>query len=250
MAWLLSNAGFNIKVITGGYKAYRSLVHKLFEQPDWKLIVLGGKTGSMKSKVLREMSTFSEQIIDLEKLANHKGSAFGWIDEDAQPSTEQFENLLFSELVKFKTSEPVWCENESKTIGKVYIPNSFWNHMQNGILFHIDVDFNIRIRHILSTYNLDNHADLIFSFEKIRKRLGHQATDLAIHFIKSNQIKDAAAVALEYYDKFYDYGLGRKNPSRVLKFNFDHDNVIEICESLIQEKNKINFNEYYSVNSI
>lgn len=82
MAWLLSNAGFNIKVITGGYKAYRSLVHKLFEQPDWKLIVLGGKTGSMKSKVLREMSTFSEQIIDLEKLANHKGSAFGWIDED------------------------------------------------------------------------------------------------------------------------------------------------------------------------
>lgn len=105
-----------------------------------------------------------------------------------QPSTEQFENLLFSELVKFKTSEPVWCENESKTIGKVYIPNSFWNHMQNGILFHIDVDFNIRIRHILSTYNLDNHADLIFHLKNKKKvRTSGYRPCNSFYKIKSNK---------------------------------------------------------------
>lgn len=250
LAWLLSNAGFEIKLLMGGYKAYRTLAHKIFDQPDWKFFVLGGKTGSMKSKVLTHLSNQSEQVIDLESLASHKGSAFGWINESAQPSTEQFENLLFEKLITYNSEKPIWCENESKTIGKVYIPNSIWNQIQKGILFHLEVDYNIRLNHILSTYNFNNGPDLILSFEKIRKRLGHMATDQAIKHIQNNQIEEAAKIGLDYYDKFYDYGLNKKISSMVFKLKIENDDVNNICDSLVQFKNQINLHEYFSSNSI
>ncbi len=99
IGWLLKTAGFEVSVLEGGYKTYRRFVRqKLGEEIN--LIVLGGKTGSGKSDILNELATFGEQIIDLEKIAHHKGSAFGDLGQEKQPSNEQFENNLYLELQK------------------------------------------------------------------------------------------------------------------------------------------------------
>ena len=87
MATLFNFAGIPTLTITGGYKVYRNAVQQSFANP-LHLIVLGGKTGSAKTAILQALQQQGEQIIDLEKLANHKGSAFGQLGEDPQPSSE------------------------------------------------------------------------------------------------------------------------------------------------------------------
>lgn len=90
-----------------------------------------------------------QQVIDLEALANHKGSAFGWIGERDQKVNEQFENDIFFEVLKIDISKPIWIENESKNIGKNFIPESMWSKMKASIIIHIDIDFETRLDHLI-----------------------------------------------------------------------------------------------------
>ena len=94
-AWLLDTAGLTASTLVGGYKAYRNIVLSAFSEPR-NLIILGGKTGSGKTDILKELARQGEQIIDLEGLANHKGSTYGAIGQRPQPATEQFENATLS----------------------------------------------------------------------------------------------------------------------------------------------------------
>ena len=100
MAEHLENNGFtDVQVITGGYKAFRNYVLDFFQR-SFSIKVIGGYTGSGKTEILQELKHQGEQVIDLERLAHHKGSAFGGIGQKEQPSVEQFENLLYKELVQ------------------------------------------------------------------------------------------------------------------------------------------------------
>lgn len=208
VGWLLDFAGLQVKVVEGGYKAYRRYCAGTLDLFDLKLIVLGGRTGSRKTEILRALADAGEQVIDLEGLANHKGSAFGWIGEAPQPSTQQFENELFDEVVKLDHTRRIWVENESKHIGRVYLPDRFWERMKASPLIHLDVPIDIRIDHLVSLYaGDDNRQELHRSFQKIRKRLGGQHLNTAIEALESDDLRKAAEVALVYYDKTYDYNL-------------------------------------------
>ncbi len=100
MAWLFDLVGLDVYLLEGGYKSYRRLAQEQFaKQCDY--MIVGGMTGSGKTKILKELQAQNEQVVDLEGLANHKGSAFGMLGEAAQPTTEQFENNLFEVLRKF-----------------------------------------------------------------------------------------------------------------------------------------------------
>jgi tRNA 2-selenouridine synthase len=106
VAWLLDLYGFNVMVLAGGYKAFRNWVLEQLEHP-YPLQVLGGYTGSGKTALLQELKNKGEAIIDLEQLANHKGSAFGKVDDGKQPTQELFENRLAIELSNpFTTAKP------------------------------------------------------------------------------------------------------------------------------------------------
>src|SRR5205807_1638386 len=94
--------GFKVYTLTGGYKAYRTWVLKQFEK-SFPFVILGGFTGSGKTIVLDNLEKAGEQVINLEGLASHKGSAFGALGEKPQPSQEMFENLLANDLF-FKTT--------------------------------------------------------------------------------------------------------------------------------------------------
>ena len=97
VAWLLDLYGFKVYTLNGGYKKFRNYVIKTFELP-FNFKILGGYTGSGKTELLKALQKKGEKIIDLEELANHKGSAFGNIGMPEQPGQEMFENLLSCEL--------------------------------------------------------------------------------------------------------------------------------------------------------
>ena len=170
MAWFLRFAGFDVVTLAGGYKNYRNFVLQQFENQALKIIILGGKTGSGKTFILKELEKQGEQIIDLEALANHKGSAFGWIGEQTQPSTEQFENNLYEIFKNIEPSRRVWVENESHSVGAVFIPQPFWNQMKAAPLVHIEVPFEARVEHLVEGYTATSKEDLIQSFQKITKK--------------------------------------------------------------------------------
>ena len=93
MAWLFDLYGYKVNLIIGGYKSYRIWALQQFEN-EYQLNIISGYTGSNKTGIIHELKKLNEPVIDLEKLAEHKGSAFGNLDLVPQPSQEYFENIL------------------------------------------------------------------------------------------------------------------------------------------------------------
>jgi len=130
MAWLFAQGGIATEILEGGYKSYRNYILENLGSRR-KMIVLGGMTGSSKTHILRYLKRLGEQVIDLEGLANHKGSAFGSLGQLPQPTTEHFANLLFHEWKELDDRRPLWVEDESRNIGSVFMPENFYLNMQD-----------------------------------------------------------------------------------------------------------------------
>jgi len=222
VAWLLNLFGFKIYTLKGGYKSFRTWALAQFEK-EYKINILGGYTGSGKTDLLQEMKRNGISIIDLEKLSNHKGSAFGSLGEKAQPGQEMFENLLAIELYKttIKGKEDdtnskhytkiinaeIWLEDESRHIGRVGIPNAFWNQMRKASLYFVDIPFEERLKHIINSYGVYDKQDLVNSITRIQKRLGGLETKNAINFLLKDGLAECFSILLRYYDKLYNKSL-------------------------------------------
>lgn len=143
-ASFVSMAGIKTHLLKGGYKTWRTHVLNQFEQP-FNFLQIGGCTGSGKTELLWELKKAGAQVLDLEGLANHKGSAFGHLGLPPQPTTEQFQNELFEALTKLDPAKPIWIEDESFAIGKVFLPDSFWRTMTKSPLIELVVPEEVRI---------------------------------------------------------------------------------------------------------
>jgi tRNA 2-selenouridine synthase len=207
LAWLLASAGMQVNTIQGGYKAYRQVTQEYLAEMRHQLIVLGGSTGSGKTVILQELRNLGEQVIDLEALARHKGSAFGWLGEKEQPHTEHFENLLADELQKLDVNKRIWVENESKSIGRVFLPLRFRLKMKETALFQYELDLESRLDILVEGYAKFAEGELIHSFERIKTKLGGLAFQQAVVAVKSGDFRSAARIALVYYDKTYGHSL-------------------------------------------
>ena len=216
VAWLLDMYGFKVYTLAGGYKAFRNWVLKQFDK-EYKLKILGGYTGSGKTLILQELKQQGFPVIDLENLANHKGSAFGAIGEDPQPTQEMFENLLALELFKKESYKGVWLEDESQRIGRIIIPNQFWEKMRNSPVYFLDIPFDERLNYLVATYGSFEKEKLAEAIKRIQKRLGGLETKNALSFLTESDIKECFDILLKYYDKLYHKGLhNRKNCESLL----------------------------------
>ncbi len=215
VAWLLNLYGFEVYTLVGGYKAYRNWVLSQFEK-EYNINILGGYTGSGKTTILQQLQKNKEVVIDLEKMANHKGSAFGGIGQGLQPTQEMFENLLAMELAK-KEKELIWLEDESQRIGQLHIPHAFWLTMRTKPVFFIDIPFHERLQYIVKEYGTLDAESLQLSIERIQKRLGPLETKTAIECLQKNEVQGCFGILLLYYDKHYKKGLlNRENISSLL----------------------------------
>lgn len=232
MAWLLRQAGFEVHTLEGGYKAYRTALLAYFPTLSLPLVVLGGRTGSGKTKILHELAQLGEQIIDLEGIAHHKGSAFGFIGEAPQPSVEQFENHLFESIQALDLRRPIWIENESRSIGRVYLPDGLWANMKSSRLVVIDIPQEARIAHLLEDYVHTNPEDLSLAFQKISSKLGGLQLKIALEALQNNDYAEAARIALRYYDKTYEHGLSNSPSNDIRYFSFEYGDPQQIAAYL------------------
>lgn len=210
----LKENGFDeIYVIEKGYKAYRSLAVHDYSQG--VISVLGGFTGSGKTYILQELKRRGKQIIDLERLANHKGSAFGKIGMGKQPTTEQFANNLYWQWRELDFNRPIWMEDENISIGQVDIPIPLHKRIRESDLFFIDIEKEERAKLLVQDYALGDVENLVDAIKRISKRLGPQHAKAAIEEVKNNNYYAAALIILTYYDKYYKKGLTKRNPENI-----------------------------------
>jgi len=204
MSWLFELVGLHCFVLKGGFKAYR---HQLLENfKDLKnLIVLQGPTGSGKTEVLSVLSQKGEQVIDLEGLACHRGSAFGHIGMDEQPTSLQFQNDLHSEFLKLDLNLRIWIESESLSIGKVYLPETLWENINQAPVIELSIPRNVRIQRLVKEYGNFDLSQLQLSTHKIAKKFGHKNVKDVLGFLAEGDLKNAASLLLDYYDKSYHF---------------------------------------------
>jgi tRNA 2-selenouridine synthase len=223
----LAGKGFSdVSILLGGYKSFRNHVLNSFSKP-LNFHIIGGYTGSGKTYIIRELRKYGNQVIDLEKLARHKGSAFGHIGQNNQPSSEQFENELFEVWRKLDEKKPVWLEDESRNIGGVNIPMAVYNQMRNAPLLFLHIPKEERARHLVKEYTGSDPGLLSESIRKLTRRLGGLNTSKALQLIDEGNFFEAAIITLGYYDKAYLKGLSYRNKDTIMDVNMnDVDPVV------------------------
>lgn len=235
----LSENGFNeVKTIIGGYKAYRNYALTYFAKP-FQLHNIGGFTGSGKTEILKCLRDKGSQVIDLEALANHRGSAFGGIDLPPQPTVEQFENNLCQLLNQFDNTQAIWVEDESNYLGSVFIPMPFFRQMKAQKLYFLNIPKPIRAQHLVETYSHLSPESLSEAIQKISKRLGYNRAKQAQQFLKDKDYMSVVTTCLTYYDKLYNKGLSMRNAENVVEIalnSTNHCENAELLQNLIDSK--------------
>jgi tRNA 2-selenouridine synthase len=238
MAWLFSLGDIETELLAGGYKAYRNYILGRISEKR-KMIVLGGLTGSSKTYILRYLKSTGRQVIDLEALANHKGSAFGALGEEPQPSTEHFANLLYDELKRNDANIPFWIEDESRNIGTVFIPDRFFEEMQSSPSVILMMEPKLRLPRLIREYSSYPAEALKCSILRISKRLGGDNTREAINAVELGDYSKAIEITLMYYDKAYKFGLTTKDPKNLIYVESDSDDVEINAMKILEAAGKI-----------
>ena len=165
-ASILEQIGWRVQTLSGGYQSYRRLVvtalyDTAFTAP---VVLLDGNTGTAKTDILTRLPALGVQVIDLEGLANHRGSALGGQGE--QPSQKAFESRLAAEVSALDPTRPVVIEAESSRVGRVNLPPEIWKAMQSAPRIEISAPFGARVEYLVQAY-----ADVIADRAALRQRI-------------------------------------------------------------------------------
>ena len=231
VAGLLGSSGTDVRILNGGYKAYRNWVLAQFEKP-YQLSIVGGGTGSGKTKILHALEKANEQILDLEGLADHRGSAFGRLGAKEDVTFTQFENRIADKLF-FNKSSHFWVEDESRTLGKLYIPAQFWEQMRAAKVFHIELPDAARMEILLEDYGHFPASELEDSIRKLGRRLGGLRMQQAVDALSKGDLKQVIRILLPYYDKAYSHSIHPRSPENIQQIPFDSFDADAIARELI-----------------
>lgn len=230
--------------LEGGYKAYRTYVLKEFERMQ-KLsspyIVLHGYTGCGKTLLLKALEKKGMPVLDLEGLANHRGSAFGGVGLGEQPTQKVFEANVYKETVSFQDSL-VFVEAESTKIGKRIVPAFAINHIKTGIHVLVDLDKDIRIKRLLDDYMNnsgsieDNLSFIDESLNSIKPYMSNNDFDHMKEYLRDNNLYDFVGLLLDnYYDPMYKKW---KKYYGTFDYEIDSADIDEAANKLIEIYNK------------
>lgn len=237
VAWLVEYFGHRVFTLRGGYKSFRRYVLNTFEQ-ERRLLILGGRTGSGKTELLHAMEQRDEQVIDLEGLAHHRGSAFGALGLESQPGQEQFENDLALHLRKRDCGRTLWLEDESRLIGRLEIPLPLYHRMRRSPVIFLDIPRGERIEKLVAEYGTQDREGIRSALENIKKRLGGLNARRACEALDENQPDVVCDIVLDYYDKAYGYGISQRVPETVFSLtpsSTDTDSLLEEIQNLSRQ---------------
>jgi len=219
-AWLMNTSGLNAHILKGGYKAFRNHALEYFEL-DKKLILLGGNTGSGKTDVLKQLAAYEFQVVDLEGLANHKGSAFGAINEQKQNPQQVFENTLFQRFMMMNEERPILLEDESQSIGYNKIPHGLWLQMKKSTIIKLNIPFEVRVQKLVLDYTTVDINALKACVVKISQQLGTLNAKICLQHLDEGQLADVARLSLLYYDRAYNYNYDKNKQQQIIPIESD-----------------------------
>ncbi|WP_171228390.1 tRNA 2-selenouridine(34) synthase MnmH [Ruegeria sp. HKCCA4008] len=205
--WMLQQIGWRADVIDGGYRTYRRLVNAyLYDDPlPHRLVALDGYTGTAKTELLALLQARGVQVLDLEALANHRGSLLGE-RPGGQPSQKAFESALAGALCAMHTARPVVIEAESSKIGSLILPPSLWNALCAAPRVNITAPLEARAAYLVQAYD-----DILSDGDRLRDRLsplrfhrGHEVVDGWMQLIEAGQKQVLTQALMEqHYDPAY-----------------------------------------------
>jgi tRNA 2-selenouridine synthase len=211
VAWLLSQAPLNVRILEGGYAAFRGwALNDAYEKHAPPVFVIGGRTGSGKTEVLHALrDDLRTQVIDLEGAANHRGSAFGALGLPPQPPQQMYENVLALEWARCSETEPVFVEDEGAHVGSCGVPAGLWGHMraEHTPILRVEVPRASRIERLVREYGPHGTEPLSAAVRALAKKLGPERTDELLEHLSASpprlaQVADA--LLTHYYDSLYD----------------------------------------------
>lgn len=213
MATILDQVGWPVTVLEGGYRTWRrAVVQALYERPlDLRLVRIGGKTGVGKTEMLGRLAEAGEQVLDLEALANHRGSLFGAMP-GGQPRQKLFESRLHAAMAVLDPARPVAVEAESSRIGTVNLPPSLWAAMQAAPSLELTAPPDDRVARILRDYAtfVGDPAAVEAALARLPKHISKaQRQD----WLKLAQSGDLAAFVRALLTEHYDPAYAGRQPS-------------------------------------
>jgi len=205
-------------VLEGGYKNFKNWRDNTYSDGP-PIGIIGGKTGSQKTEMLRTLSKMNRQVIDLEQLAKHKGSVFGNLSGKQQPSFDFFQNKLLELWVSCNPEIPVWIEEKGPILGQLGLPKMLYNRMLGSFIIHLDVPFETRLAHIQNEYLSVNSKLFAECIRKLEKRTGVSANHQALHYYATGQTEKCLRLLLHYYDQSYEKRRGLYQAETILCIN-------------------------------
>jgi len=213
-ATILAQIGWRVEVLEGGYRSYRRLVQEaLYQTPlAARVLLLDGNTGTAKTELLARLDGLGQQVIDLEALANHRGSIFGR-RSGGQPSQKAFESALAARVVRLDPGRALLLEAESSKIGGLSVPPSLWRAMQAAKRIEVTAPLPARAAYLARVYGTPAEATGGFAAALEKLRVFHAAeviSDWQALLARGAHAALAERLMAEHYDPRYAKSRARK----------------------------------------
>ena len=245
MAKIFSDIGWHTKVIEGGYKAYRKTILDGLDHlpPKFQLILLSGATGTAKTHILRAAAAMGAQVLDLEKLADHRGSLLGSEPEGSQPAQRLFESRIVACFNSFDLTRPVYIEAESNKIGQVHIPSTLWASMRKALRVTITAPLTARVAFLQRDYRhiIENSDNLIKVLSGLRRRYSKEIFESwQTNITNKNWDGFVTDILKTHYDPSYARSTASRPLTDILELTairLDEDDISRLASELIAKDN-------------
>lgn len=214
MTHILAKIGWHAMQLDGGYKAFRRFVNQqlpaLAAKANW--VVLCGETGTGKSRLLQQLRIQGAQVIDLEQLAQHRGSVLGKLPNNQQPSQKYFETAIWQQLRQFDFSKPIYVEAESKKVGELRVPDVIMENMRRSVCIQLQLSLENRIALLSEDYRhfIEDYQLLIEQLACLTNLHGKEQIHLWSELAKQKQTEELIAqLLLKHYDPAYQKSIAR-----------------------------------------
>ena len=229
LALVLSQIGFRVHLLEGGYQQYRRAVLAALEvlPAQFRYRVVCGPTGSGKSRLLHALHGQGAQVLDLEALANHRGSVLGLVPGETQPGQKQFETRVWNELRHFDPARPVFIESESKKVGDLRVPLALVAQMSLSPCIRLELPIEDRVALLLQDYAcfVTDTAAFCSRLDALRPTRGHELVNAWQAAARAGRTAEVVGELLQrHYDPIYAQSAQRNfielsSPHLVLKWD-------------------------------
>ena len=214
LALVLGQIGFDVQLIDGGYREFRRAVIAQLETLPAPLDfrVLCGKTGSGKSRLLAALAEAGAQVLDLEGLAQHRGSVLGALPGAPQPSQKRFETLLWDTLRRLDPARPVFVESESRTVGRLRLPEALLERVRAAPCIVVEMPLEARVQLLMEDYahHVTDTEGLCERLQVLREARGNAIVDRWQAAARAGHIVEVVHDLLtEHYDPIYLRSMAR-----------------------------------------